>query len=81
QSTLLHLAVASANVEIVELLLSKHADPSAKRADGQTPIHLSAKTDSIEILEKLIQAGGDINDVDNENETILHKAATHNKEN
>ncbi|CAF3400425.1 unnamed protein product [Rotaria socialis] len=81
QNTLLHLAVASANVEIVDLLLSKHADPSAKRADGQTPIHLCAKTDSIEILEKLIQAGGDINDVDNENETILHKAATHNKEN
>jgi ankyrin repeat protein len=80
-NTLLHLAVASANVPIVELLLSKNAQPSAKREDGQTAIHLCAKTDSVEILEKLINAGGDINDVDGENETILHKAAVHNKEN
>ncbi|CAF1140837.1 unnamed protein product, partial [Rotaria sordida] len=81
QNTLLHLAVASANVQIVELLLSKNADPSAKRTDGQTTIHLCSKTDSVEILEKLIAHGGDINDMDDENETILHKAATHNKEN
>jgi len=80
-NTLLHLAVASANVQIVELLLSKNAQPSVKRQDGQTPIHLCAKTDSVEILEKLINAGGNINDIDNENETILHKAAAHNKEN
>lgn len=81
ENTLLHLAVASANFQIVELLLSKNAEPSVKRADGQTPIHLCAKTDSVELLEKLIQSGGDINDVDKENETILHKAAAHNKEN
>jgi len=80
-NTLLHLAVASANVQIVELLLSKNAQPSVKREDGQTAIHLCAKTDSVEILEKLVHAGGDINDIDNENETILHKAAAHNKEN
>ncbi|CAF3449980.1 unnamed protein product [Rotaria sp. Silwood1] len=80
-NTLLHLAVASANVQIVELLLSKNAEPSAKRKDGQTPIHLCAKTDSVEILEKLIQAGGVINDLDNQQETILHKAALHNREN
>ncbi|CAF3006428.1 unnamed protein product [Rotaria sp. Silwood2] len=80
-NTLLHLAVASANVQIVELLLSKNAEPSAKRKDGQTPIHLCSKTDSVEILEKLIQVGGDINDIDSEHETILHKAAAHNKEN
>jgi len=80
-NTLLHLAVASANIQIVELLLSKNAEPSAKREDGQTSIHLCAKSDLVEILEKLINAGGDINDVDDENETILHKAAAHNKEN
>ncbi len=80
-NTLLHLAITSANVLIVDLLLSKNPQPSAKREDGQTPIHLCAKNDSVEILEKLIDAGGDINDSDNENETILHKAAAHNKEN
>ncbi|CAF0887601.1 unnamed protein product [Adineta ricciae] len=80
-NTLLHLAVASANVQIVDLLLSKNADPSAKREDGQTPIHLCAKNDSVEILEKLVEAKGDINDVDVGAETILHKAASHNKEN
>ncbi|CAF1272276.1 unnamed protein product [Adineta steineri] len=81
KNTLLHLAVISANFPIVELLLSKNAELSAKREDGQTPIHLCAKNDSVEILEKLVDAGGNINDVDNENETILHKAAAHNKEN
>ena len=80
-NTLLHLAVASANVQIVDLLLSKNADPSAKREDGQTPIHLCAKSDSVEILEKLVEAKGDINDADVGAETILHKAASHNKEN
>jgi ankyrin repeat protein len=80
-NTLLHLAVASANIQIIELLLSKNAQPSAKREDGQTSIHLCAKSDLVEILEKLINAGGNINDIDNENETILHKAAAHNKEN
>jgi ankyrin repeat protein len=39
-NTLLILAVTSANVPIVALLLSKNADPSAKRVDGQTAIHL-----------------------------------------
>ena len=79
-NTLLHLAVASANLEIVELLLSKNANPSAKREDQQTPIHLCAKNDSVEILERLVNAQSDISDVDNKNETILHKAAAHNKE-
>ncbi|UJR27150.1 hypothetical protein I4U23_008449 [Adineta vaga] len=80
-NTLLHLAVASANVQIVDLLLSKNAEPSAKRSDGQTAIHLCAKNDSLEILAKLVDAGGDINDTDDKGETILHKAATQNKEN
>ena len=80
-NTLLHLAVVSANIPIVELLLSKNIDLSAKRDDGQTAIHLCSKTDSVEILDKLINAGGDINDIDSGNETILHKAATYNKEN
>ena len=61
-------------------MLSKSAQPSAKREDGQTAIHLCAKNDSVEILEKLIDAGGDISEVDNDTETILHKAAAHNKE-
>lgn len=81
ENTLLHLAVTSANLQLVELLLSKNIHPAAKRKDGQTAIHLCAKTDSTEILEKLIEAGGDINETDKEGETILHKAATHNKEN
>ena len=80
-NTLLHLAVASANLPIVELLLSKRAEPMRKRQDGQTAIHLCTKNDSVEILEKLIEAGGEIDDADNENETILHKAAAQNREN
>jgi ankyrin repeat protein len=79
-NTLLHLAVASANLQIVELLLSKKANPSARREDQQTPIHLCAKNDSVEILERLVNAGSDINNIDNGNETILHKAAAHNRE-
>jgi ankyrin repeat protein len=79
-NTLLHVAVASANAQIVRLLLEQHADPSAKRDGGQTPVHLCAKTDSVEILEQLVVKGGDISEIDDQNETILHKAAAHNKE-
>lgn len=80
QNTLLHLAVSSGNIQIVELLLEKKADPAAKREDEQSPVHLCTKNDSVEILQKLLAAGGNLNDVDKENETILHKAASHNKE-
>jgi len=81
KNTLLHLAVASANEQTVQLLLNKNAQLTAKRKDGQTPIHLCAKTDSVDILKILIQARGVLDDVDNENETILHKASAHNKDN
>lgn len=80
-NTLLHLAVASADEQIVQLLLNKKAQPTAKRLDGQTPMHLCAKTNSRDILNLLIQAGGILTDVDNQNETILHKASAHNKDN
>lgn len=79
-NTLLHLAVSSGNIQIVDLLLEKKASPVAKRKDEQSPVHLCTKNDSVEILKKLIAAGGNLNDVDKENETILHKAASHNKE-
>jgi ankyrin repeat protein len=79
-NTLLHLAVSSANMPIVELLLNKGANPSAARHDEQTAVHLCARNDSLEILEKLIEAGADINASDQEKETVLHKAATHNNE-
>ena len=81
KNTLLHLAVAVACVPLVDLLISKQADPTAQREDGQTAIHLCAKNDSVEILKRLTQAGGNLNDMDKEGETILHKAAAHNKEN
>lgn len=81
ENTLLHLAVSSANVQIVELLLKKKADPTVKREDQQSPVHLCAKNDSVEVLKTLLAAGGNINDVDGENETILHKAAAYNREN
>lgn len=79
-NTLLHLAVVAANLGIVNLLLEKNADPLVKREDGQTAIHLCAKTGSTEVLDRLIETGGDLNDVDGKNETILHKAAQHNRE-
>eukprot|EP00026_Physarum_polycephalum_P007239 Phypoly_transcript_07297.p1 GENE.Phypoly_transcript_07297~~Phypoly_transcript_07297.p1 ORF type:complete len:550 (+),score=72.44 Phypoly_transcript_07297:113-1651(+) len=52
-ATPLHAATESKNSELVELLLSKGANPNALDLNNATPLHLAASSDSIEVVEIL----------------------------
>ena len=57
-NTLLHLAVKSESLEIVDLLLTLGANPSIKNAKSETPAHAAARVGNLEILKFLVENGG-----------------------
>ena len=57
-NTLLHLAVKSESLEIVDLLLTLGANPSIKNARSETPAHAAARVGNLEILKYLVENGG-----------------------
>jgi len=80
-STLLHQAVESKNLEAVKHLLSTGADPNLKNDLGQSSLMLAVGThkpdsDSLAILTELIRKGGDVNAKENKGATLLKRAAT-----
>jgi len=59
--TLLHEAVNATNPTIVDLLLSKRADPNLASVLGSTPLHQAAAAGLDDMCRKLIAAGADVN--------------------
>ena len=57
-NTLLHLAVQTDTLEVVELLLSLGANPSIKNSRNETPAHTAARSGNLEILKYLVENGG-----------------------
>lgn len=68
-STVLSEAVKYDNTELVELLLSKGADPNINSTNS--PILLAYKNKNYGIIESMIKNGSDINDVCNYHYTLL----------
>ena len=58
--TPLHLAPASGNKEIAELLIARGADVNAKNKYGVTPLHFAAGYGRKETVELLIAKGADV---------------------
>ncbi len=85
--TLLHVAVAKGDLEMVEVLLENGADPNAKCSiqerkdkgcpgtENVTPLHLAAEHGNEKITELLIAKGGKVNAVDGDGNTPLHRCA------
>jgi hypothetical protein len=74
----LHYAAQQNNVEIVEYLLSKGADPDATQC-GATALHRAAYAGSFESCELLLKAGANVNAIDTsykDMRTPLHKASS-----
>jgi len=60
--TALHIAAASGNAPLVELLLANGADPNAHdTGDNATPLHYAAERGWIEVVRLLVEAGTDVN--------------------
>jgi ankyrin repeat protein len=90
-STVLHVALDGAELEIIELLLTWKSDVNAANANGITPLHKAAETgykylsridpttteakDNFRVAEMLLKYGASINVQDHKGETPLHKAA------
>jgi cytohesin len=78
QPTVLHLAAAAGRAEVVELLLSRGANPNARAQDGATPLHQAVwgvRAEGPEVVGVLLAHGGDANARDSSGATPLHIAS------
>ncbi|KAG8348807.1 putative Ankyrin repeats (3 copies) putative Ankyrin repeat [Trypanosoma vivax] len=78
--TMLHHAVFSGNLHIVEIILSssllhQRIDLDAIDSGGWTPLHYAAERGFFAIAERLVQEGANVNAKDEMKRTPLHLAA------
>lgn len=73
--TPLHYAVKHRRTNIIELLLTHHANPNAGDHNSRTPLHDSVDKSNILATELLIRAGANPNSHDKYGNTPLHIAA------
>lgn len=75
--TCLHVAVACADIETVDLILENggHSLLESKDQYGKTAIHYAAATCNVDIINRLILVGADVRAKDNEERIALHFAA------
>lgn len=59
--TPLEFSVASRKLELVDMCLSKGADPNIQTFEGDTSLHIAAANGDSEIILRLIEAGADAN--------------------
>ncbi|XP_020290493.1 ankyrin-1-like isoform X2 [Pseudomyrmex gracilis] len=69
--TPLHFAVISGDIEIVKMLLDRHADVNATNWYGTTPLHYAIQHEKMEIAELLFNHGANVNAGTNEGDTPL----------
>ncbi len=56
----LYIAAGNGHAEMVELLLSVGADPTAQKTDGWTPLHLAAPYGYLDVAQLLLAAGSNL---------------------
>jgi ankyrin repeat protein len=58
----LHSAVSSANFELINLLISAHAEVNtAELVDGNSPLHIAIQMKSLLLVRLLLKSGADVN--------------------
>ncbi|MGD9133172.1 MAG: ankyrin repeat domain-containing protein, partial [Desulfobacterales bacterium] len=76
-NSFLHLAVRTANTDIVKFLVSNGADVNIKDSYGQTPLQIAVHSDNTEIVVQLVSNGAEINIQNPIGKTPLHDAVYH----
>lgn len=79
RQTPLHIAAASDDVALVQLLLNHGADVSPKAESHFTPLHIAAAKGRLANLQALINAGADINAATEQGQTPLMLAIEHDQ--
>ncbi|XP_061183603.1 glycerophosphocholine phosphodiesterase GPCPD1-like [Saccostrea echinata] len=73
-TTILHIAVANNNSDIVKLLLRAGADVKTANNQGRTPLHIASRSGNADITKQLIDAGSDVDATTKDCRTALHTA-------
>ncbi|XP_020626523.1 serine/threonine-protein phosphatase 6 regulatory ankyrin repeat subunit B-like [Orbicella faveolata] len=75
--TVLHVAVACADIQTVDLILENggHSLLESKDQYGKTATHYAATTQNVDIIDRLILVGANVREKDNEERIPLHLAA------
>jgi ankyrin repeat protein len=74
--TALHLAAATGQTQIVQLLLAENVDANVKARDGRTALYLAARSGYEGVVRQLINFGANKDSCDNDKSTALHCAAS-----
>lgn len=61
ESTMLHCAIHSQDIDCVKLVLSRGVNVNARTDEGQTALHMAAYLDHVDICKLLVEAGADVN--------------------
>ncbi|XP_022983578.1 putative E3 ubiquitin-protein ligase XBAT31 [Cucurbita maxima] len=76
RSTVLHVAAANGQIDILSMLLGRNANPDILNRHNQTPLMLAAMSGRVDCVLKLIEAGANILMFDSKHRrTCLHYAA------
>jgi ankyrin repeat protein len=59
-STALHIAAASPDVALVELLCGHGANPNVIRKDGLSPFAVAVQSDNVDVVKALVAAGANV---------------------
>ncbi|CAD8149198.1 unnamed protein product [Paramecium octaurelia] len=78
--TPLHFACQQNNLEIVEFLLNKEANPRQLSLDKKSPLHIASIKNNYEICEMLINYGANLDEQDSDLNTPLHIASKYGNE-
>jgi ankyrin repeat protein len=68
-------AVKKSDQAAISALLSNHADPNIRAADGATALHWAARMDALDTAQRLIRAGANVNAMNRFGVTPLSLAA------
>lgn len=72
----LHRAVRKGNLDLVQMLIDRHADVNIRDDHGSSPLHVAARLGNMKILRLLLASGAEMDILDKKRETPLHKAAS-----
>ena len=72
----LHRAVRKGNLDLVQMLIDRHADVNIRDDHRSSPFHVAARSGKMQILRLLLASGAEMDILDKKRETPLHRAAS-----